>query len=340
MNLFGKSLDNDVAIIAEIGVNHEGDARVAQRLLELAAESGADAVKFQSYTPERYASASDPARLQRVRGFALDEAAHRDLAATAQRLGVAFLSTPLSEDWVPLLAELGDAIKIASGDLTFAPTIRAAARTDKPIILSTGLGKPTEIETALSWVREESGKSDISDKVVLLHCVAAYPVPIEEASILSIPYLAGRFGLTVGYSNHVVGPEACWAAIAHGAKIVEVHFTDQKTGRTFRDHELSFEPDDLRALVDVAPRIRQSLGTPGKDRQKSELPLLDAIRKGVVAARNLEAGTVLTASDLMFARPAGALPASEIDKIIGLKIREDIPVGTSIGRDGRAVRPA
>src|SRR5262245_53736331 len=140
MNLFGCDLNKTVAVIAEIGVNHEGDVDVAARLVEAAARAGAHAVKFQSYTPERFISGADPERFARVTRFGLNEAAHRRLARISSDNGIAFFSSAITEDWVPLIAELGAAIKIASGDLTFEPVISAAAATGKPVILSTGAG--------------------------------------------------------------------------------------------------------------------------------------------------------------------------------------------------------
>ena len=336
MKLFGQNLDSDVAIVAEIGVNHEGDIDAALNLLRLAADAGADAVKFQSYTPERYASASDQARLRRVTQFALDKAAHRLLAEEARAQNVAFFSTPLTEDWVPYLAEIGEAIKIASGDLTFEPVIRAAARTGKPVILSTGLGSVDEIDEAVGWLREEIGDEEMSERVVVMHCVSAYPTPVEEANVRSIPFLSRRYGLPTGYSNHVIGSEACLAAVALGAVVLEVHFTDRKTGREFRDHKMSFEPADLAALVDMVPAVRASLGQDGKPIQPSEVNNLRAVRKGVVAARDIAAGVVLARDDLMFARPATEFPAADIDRLVGRTIGEAVRRGELIRRDALA----
>ena len=330
MNLFGRNLGDDVAFVAEVGVNHEGDAEAASKLLRLAAEAGADAVKFQSYTPERYASASQPERLERMRRFVLDEAAHRRLAAEAAELGVHLFSTPLSEDMVPLLDELFPAIKIASGDLTFEPVIRAAARTGKPLLISTGAGTLDEIAEAVRWVKEEIGDAELSDRLVLMQCTSAYPTPIEEANVRVAPLLAKRFGVPVGYSNHVIGPEACLAAIALGASVIEVHFTDRKTGRDFRDHALSFEPEDLRRLIAMGRKLRASLGSGEKVLQASEAPLRDAIRKGVVAARDLPAGKRLARDDLMLARPETHFPAAEVDRLPGRTLAKAVGAGELI----------
>lgn len=317
MQLFGRNLDREIAIVAEIGVNHEGDVENASRLLRLAAEAGAHAVKFQTFTPDRYASASDPARLKRVTGFCLDRDAHLRLAREAKALGVAMFSTAVSDDVVPFLAEQFPAIKIASGDLDFEPVIRAAARTGKPMILSTGLGTLAETLRAVDWVRAEMGSEALRDRLVLMQCVSAYPAPIEEASVAAMRQLADSTGLRIGYSNHVIGPEACYAAAALGACILEVHFTDKKTGREFRDHALSFEPADLVSLIATVSCIRAALGDGAKRRMPSELGNLQAVRKGVVAARTLAAGTVLTRDDLMFARPQTQFAASEIDTLVG-----------------------
>ena len=330
MNLFGKNLHKEVAVIAEIGVNHEGDPEVASSLLALAADAGADAVKFQSFTPERYASASDAERLKRVTGLALDEATHRRLAKEAKEKNIVFFSTPVTEDWVPLIAELSPAIKIASGDLTFEPVIRASAATGRIIILSTGLGTLEEIDQAVEWIRDEIGSASLIDRLVLMHCVSAYPAPIDEANILSVPFLKERYGLVTGYSNHVIGVDACIAAVALGAQVIEVHFTDCKTGRDFRDHELSMEADDLKVLLNRIANTRASLGSFGKERQPCELANLNAVRKGVVAAQDMEAGVVLAESNLMYARPAIHFPAKALSDLIGRTLTTPLRRGESV----------
>lgn len=332
MHLFGKNLDTDVVVIAEIGVNHEGDPAVASKLVQLAHEAGADAVKFQTYTPERFVGTNDPARLERVRGFALSDQMLQELASEANNLGIAMFSAAISEDKIPLLAKLFPVIKIASGDLDFEPAIRGAAATGLPTIISTGLGTLEEIDQAIEWFKDETGLKDIRERLHLMHCVTAYPTPIEDANVLAVPFLAKHTGLTVGYSNHVIGLEACYAAIANGASSIEVHFTDCKTGREFRDHELSCDPDDLATLVKAAPRIKKSLGHPNKVRQTAELPLLQAVRKGVVTARDLRAGHVLSRDDLMFARPATEFPSGEVGALVGKRISVNYKMGETLRR--------
>ena len=303
---------------------------VAARLIDLAVESGVDAVKLQTYTPERYASASDPERLKRVSRFCLDEKAFRGLVIHAHRRGIPLFSTALTEDVVPLLAELCPAIKIASGDLTFEPAIRAAVATKKPVIISTGNSTVDEIDRAIAWCRDEIGDARLEDRVVLLHCVSAYPAPIEQANVLSVPYLMNRYCLPTGYSNHVVEPEAVLAATALGAQVIEVHVTDKKAGREFRDHAMSFEPAELKALVQSVQRVRASLGLMAKHVQDCERPLRDAIRKGLVAARKMKKGTTLTKSDVMFARPATQIPAIQLPEVVGKMLIRDLDRGELI----------
>ena len=333
MMFLNKNLYDEILIVAEIGVNHEGDADKALALVQLAADAGADAVKFQTYTPERFVSSTDPERLERVRRFSLDEATHRRLAERAGELGIAFLSTPVTEDVVPLLNSLCPAFKIASGDIDFEPVIRASAATGKPLILSTGLATLDEIDRAVQWIRDETGLADLRDRLVLMHCVSAYPTPMEQANVRSVPFLAERYGLHVGYSNHTIGDEACLAAVALGACAVEVHFTDCKEGRTFRDHTLSLDPDDLAVFVGKARRLRSSLGNYGKTIQECEIGGREALRKGVVAACDIEAGTVIAPEHLMFARPATEFWSDESGLLLGKVLRKSLKSGEPIPKD-------
>jgi N-acetylneuraminate synthase/N,N'-diacetyllegionaminate synthase len=336
MKIFDKDLENDPVIVAEIGVNHEGCLKKACALVESAASAGADAVKFQTYTPSRYASSTDPDRLSRVTKFSLEISEFKVLADLARSLNIGFFSTPITEDVVSDLNEFIDVFKIASGDLTFEPVIRAVARTEKPFLLSTGLGTLPEIDQAVSWVSEEIGQAKLRDRLVIMHCVVAYPTPIDEANVRSVPFLADRYNVFAGFSSHVIGIEPSLAAIANGASVIEVHFTDDKYGREFRDHELSLDESDLRRLVKAAPIIKASLGNPGKQRHPSELPLLELARKGVVASKNLKAGVVLVDEDLMFARPATEFPACDVEKVIGRRLLVDLKRGELIPRSGLA----
>jgi N,N'-diacetyllegionaminate synthase len=334
MRLFDVDLADRPALIAEIGVNHEGDVAVAERLVVLAAEAGADAVKFQSYTPERFIAAADAERLARVTTFGLDEAAHLRLKEVARQHGVAFCSSAISEDWIPFLAEHCAAIKIASGDIDFEPAIRAASATGAPVILSTGTADLGEVRRAVSWAVAEMGDAGAAERLAVLHCVSAYPTPLAQANLLAIPTLAKTFApITVGYSNHVMGPEAPIAAVALGARVVEVHFTDRKDGRAFRDHALSCDPNDLAYLARVLPDVARARGDGEKAPQDCEDGVGPAIRKGLTAARDLTAGEVLRREDVVFTRPATGIPSGDLNTVLGRSLREDVPRGHSLPRD-------
>ena len=333
MKMFGKDLSKETVVVAEIGVNHEGSLEKALELVGLAASVGVDAVKFQTYEPYRYASTSDSERFERVSRFALSDEDFGVLAKEAARLGIGFFSSPLDESSVPLVDSLSPVIKIASPDLTFEPTVRAAAATGKPLVISTGLGTQDEVDQTVQWVEEEIGDAPLDERVVLMQCVTAYPTPLDQANLLSIPFLRERYGVHAGYSDHTLGLNACRAAVALGATVIEKHFTDQKEGRTFRDHELSSEPEELKVLVEDVKAIRSALGTLGKQRAESELPNLDAVRKGVVAARDLEPGTSLSREDLMYARPATEFAASRIESLVGRELAKPVLRGNIISAD-------
>jgi sialic acid synthase SpsE len=331
MRLFGIDLETRPALIAEIGVNHEGDPEKAEALLHLAADAGADAVKFQSYTAARFIAAQDAERRARVAGFALDEAAHLRLKEAAAARGVAFFSSAISEDWVPFLAEHGAAIKIASGDIDFEPVIRAAAASGRPVLISTGTADLNEVRRAVAWAEEEIGRDGLSDRLMVMHCVSAYPTPLEEANLTAIPALAEALApVPVGYSNHVIGPEAPIAAVALGARAVEVHFTDCKEGRTFRDHALSCDPDDLAYLSRLLPQVAAGRGDGVKRAQACEAGSAAAIRKGLIAARDLPAGHRLTEADLAFARPATGFPAGARASVVGRRLARAVADGHSL----------
>lgn len=324
MKIFGRDTDHEIAVIAEIGVNHEGNVEAAAALVRAAAAAGADAVKFQSYTPHRFISPADAERFARVTRFGLDEAAHRHLADVARQAGIVFFSAAISEDWVDLIAELSPVIKIASGDLSFEKVIRSAAATGRQVIVSTGCGSVEDVDQAVSWVKDEIGPAALKDRLALLHCISVYPAPVEQTNLRSIPFMAERYGLTTGWSNHVIGPDACLAAVALGAKIVEVHVTDRREGRTFRDHELSFEPNELADLVVRLRQVASALGRAGKFVAPVEEAMRPAIRKGLVAARDLPAGTIIQDADVIFARPNGAFGAAGLSQIIGRRLNTSV----------------
>ncbi len=325
-------MQEEIPIIVEIGVNHEGCLNTALKMMDLASKAGASIIKFQSYTSSRYASADNIERLKRVEKFALNLNDFEKLKKEADNLGLQMLSTPLTEDWVEKLSPLCPAFKIASGDITFKPVIEKAAQTDKELIISTGAATIEEIDQVVSWVEDIIGENKLKERLTLMHCVSAYPTPIDQANVRSIPFLKERYGLRVGYSNHVKGLSACLAAIALGADVVEVHFTDQKEDREFRDHALSFDQNDLKQFIMMANEVKRSLGVYGKEPQLCETESIPLIRKGLIAANDLKKGQILTEENIMFARPATDFSSNELNTIIGKPLKEDVSQGCLIRR--------
>ena len=324
---------SEFKIIAEIGCNHEGNLEKAIELTHLAADAGADIVKFQSFTPERFTAADNKDRLEQITKFALTKENYLILKNIIDQRNLLFMSTPVTEDWVEFLYPLCYAIKIASGDITFEPVIRKSASTGQHVILSTGASTLDEIDKAISWIQAEIGNEKIHDRLTLMHCVSSYPTPLEEANVLSIPFLRERYGVNVGYSNHVIGMSACLSAVALGATLLEVHFTDNKIGRSFRDHALSFDYNDLKNFVRLSKEMRKSLGQYDKQVQPCESKNIPLIRKGIVAAKDIKVGDILTKENLMFSRPASEFCSGDLYQLLGKRANRDIMRGYLIFKD-------
>lgn len=316
-------------VIAEIGANHEGDREAARLLIREAARAGADAVKFQTYKAEKIVARTETARFAHFQRLALPDQAFVDLAADAQAEGVIFLSTPFDLEAVDLLDPLVPAFKIASGDMTFGPLLERIARTGKPILLSTGMATVDEIQEALNIIQRAANipRDRLGERVVLLHCVSSYPTPPEDANLLAIPELRKRFGVPVGYSDHTLGFVACLAAVALGACVIEKHFTLQKEGRTFRDHQLSADPEDLAMLTASIRSLAQMLGSGDRTAAGSDAGNKAAMRRSLAARIDIKAGTVITAEHLTCLRPGTGVPPSALDDAIGQIAAEDIATG-------------
>lgn len=321
---------NKFQTILEIGVNHEGNVQSAIEIMKKGANVGGKIFKFQSYTPTRYISSSDSERLERVKKFSLSLEDFKKIKLEADKLNVSFISTPLTEDWVKPLSNICPAIKIASGDLTFKPVLKLAAMTSKPIILSTGGSTVFEIDEAINYLSSFIGKEELKSKLCLMHCISSYPTPLEQANLNSIPFLKERYNLKVGYSNHVIGIDACLTAIAVGADFVEVHFTDNKFDRSFHDHALSFDEDDLKNYFLKSKNVLDSLGIYDKVPQECEKKNLPSLRKGIVAAKLIKKNEILNKESLTFARPATNFSSNDIQKLIGKKVKSDIQQGEII----------
>lgn len=307
MKIGNRDLDRDVFVVAEVGNNHEGNYALAEELVRLAAQAGADAVKFQTIVPEKLVSPAEVERVRQLRRFQLTYDQFERLAGVAARHGVLFLSTPFDLDSARFLAPLMPAFKIASGDNDFFPLLEVVARTGKPVILSTGLMGLEEARRSKAFLEDVWRGEGVRGELALLHCVVSYPTPPDQANLLAIRELQA-LGVTAGYSDHTIGIEAAVLSVALGARIVEKHFTIAKDHSDFRDHQLSADPVELAELVRRVRAVDGLLGDGCKRLQPAELAAAPRVRRSIVAARDLAAGTVLGPDDLSWVRPAGGLP--------------------------------
>jgi len=328
------TLDTDqrVLVVAEIGNNHEGHAPTAIEMVRRAADCGVDAVKVQVFRTEHYISRRDQARFARLKSFELSIEQFTQLADEARRCGLLFIATPFDLHSALALEAEVDAYKIASGDVTFFPLLRAVARTGMPVLMSSGASTIDEIRTALEVVRSERSDGGVDAGLAVLHCVSSYPTPPDEANLGAIAALGRSLHVTPGYSDHVIGNEAASCAVAAGARIVEKHFTLDKHRSDFRDHQLSADPHDLRDLVDRIRRVEAMIGSGEKRVQPSEAANRDAIRRSVVITTNQSAGHRLTADDITWTRPGGGLAPGDESALFGRRLVRDLREGERLMR--------
>jgi len=312
-------------IIAEIGVNHNGDVKLAKRLIDKAVAAGADAVKFQTFRADALTTKTAPkakyqqkttggkeTQNQMLKKLELSAAAFKKLADYAKKKNIMFLSSPFDIESVDILEKIGiPAYKIASGEITNLPLLKYVARQEKQIILSTGMATLKEIETALKTIRKE-GVNDI----ILLQCVTSYPARPEDINLRAIKTLRKRFKLPVGFSDHSVGTAIPAAAAALGACLVEKHFTLSKD-LVGPDHKASLEPDELKAMVRNIREVERALGNGAKAPTKGEEEVKKIARKSIVARVDIPKGAAITEALLACKRPGHGLAPSHFERLIG-----------------------
>jgi sialic acid synthase SpsE len=317
-----------ILVIAEIGNNHEGDFATAERMIGEAAACGVDAVKFQTIDPAKLVQIADTARRAQLARYAFSRTQFEHLKDRADREGVMFLSTPFDVECLDWLAPLVPAIKIASSDNTFTPLLERAAAAGKPLLVSTGLATAATIDSLLATLSAAWARSGLAPPgLALLHCVVSYPTPDAEAGLAAIPLLADYPGVTPGYSDHTLGIEAAVLAVAAGARVIEKHFTLDKSRTSFRDHALSADPADLRQLV---VRIRHAtllLGTARLGDRECERASATAVRRSLAARRDLAAGHILAAEDLSWLRPGTGIAVGDEPRVIGRTLRSAVVAG-------------
>ncbi len=332
---------NKTYIIAEAGVNHNGSIEMAKQLIDVAAEARADAVKFQTFKAEKIATLKAPkaeyqtnttdsseSQFEMIKKLELNIPGHKKLIEYCQMREIQFLSTPFDLESVTLLADTFDLpqLKIPSGEITNAPLLLKAARTNKPIILSTGMSTIGEIEMALGVLAfgytqpalkptltgfqeayySESGQNALKEKVVLLHCTTEYPAPFIDVNLYAMDTLHSTFNLPVGYSDHTPGIAIPIAAVAKGATVIEKHFTLDRN-LPGPDHKASLEPDELKEMVKSIRQVEKALGSPLKRPAKSELKNRLVARKSLIAIQDIRKGELFTESNLEAKRPGNGI---------------------------------
>jgi len=328
-------------IIAEAGVNHNGSLELAKKMIDVAVEAGADAVKFQTFKAEkvvsRYApkaeyqkktNTTDESQLEMLKKLELDEGAHEELLAYCRFMNIQFLSTPFDLESIDLLNKLGlEIFKIPSGEITNLPYLQKIGTLKKEIILSTGMANLGEIENALDVLT--SAGTELKD-ITILHCNTEYPTPMNDANLKAMQTIKSAFpGIHVGYSDHTEGIEVPIAAVAMCATIIEKHFTLDKNMEG-PDHKASLEPDELKAMVQAIRNIEKALGSGIKKPTLSELENKPIARKSIVAARDINKGELYTEENLTVKRPGTGISPMRWNEVIGQSVSKNYKQGDLI----------
>lgn len=316
-----------VTIIAEAGVNHNGDINLARQLIDAAAIAGVDIVKFQTFTADRLvtknavkaeyqiaANGSEESQYRMLKRLELDAKMHKDLFEHAKKRGIEFLSTAFDEDSVDFLAQIGlRRFKVPSGEINHLAYLRRIAAVAEEIIISTGMATLSEIGAAIS-VFEAAGID--RRHITLLHCTTDYPANIDEANISAMRTMAQEFGTKVGYSDHTQGIEIATAAVALGASVVEKHFTLDRA-LPGPDHKASLDVDQLREMVVAIRNVTDSFGDGIKRPTSQELRNIPIVRKSLVAKFPIRAGEILSAANIVAKRPGTGISPMRLDEVIG-----------------------
>jgi len=314
-------------IIAEAGVNHNGDLELAKQLIDVAADAGADVVKFQTFNADRQATGfakkagyqtqttgSEESQRDMLRRLELTSEMHKELIEHCAARNVGFLSTSFDVESVDLLASLGqDRFKIPSGEITNLPYLRHIGGLAKPVILSSGMATLGEIEAAIDAL-EQAGTSRTA--ITVLHCTTEYPAPMAEVNLRAMKSIGAALGVAVGYSDHTPGIEVAIAAVALGASIIEKHFTLNQD-LPGPDHKASLEPDELKVMIAAIRNIEIALGDGIKRPTLSEARNKPLVRKSLVASQSIRSGEAFSARNITTKRPGTGICPMRWDEVIG-----------------------
>jgi N,N'-diacetyllegionaminate synthase len=323
-----------VFIIAEAGVNHNGDIVIAKKLVDAAKEAGADAIKFQTFKAEnmvsKYAQKAeyqkgttrdDESQLEMIKKLELDLKSHKELIQYCKKKQILFLSSPFDLESIDLLNKLGlKIIKIPSGEITNLPYLRKLGTMEKRLILSTGMADLGEIEDALD-VLTKSGTP--LESITVLHCNTEYPTPFEDVNLRAMLTIRNAFpGISVGYSDHTLGIEAAIAAVALGATVIEKHFTLDRN-LPGPDHKASLEPGELKTMISGIRNIEKALGNGIKRPSPSEVKNKPIARKSLVATQPIKTGELFSAENITAKRPGVGISPMRWDEVLGQAAQKD-----------------
>jgi len=325
-------MKKSVYIIAEAGVNHNGDIKLAKKLIDVAANSGVDAVKFQTWKTELIVTkkaeqaeyqientGKTESQFDMLKRLELNYNEFRELKNYCDTKNIIFLSTADEFESADFLCELQDIFKIGSGELTNLPYLRYIGKLGKKVILSTGMADMGEIEDALDILVQAGTKKE---DITILHANTMYPTPMEDVNLNAMLTIGKAFDVAYGYSDHTLGIEVDIAAVAMGASCIEKHFTLDKTMEG-PDHKASLEPDELKAMVKAIRNIEVALGSKVKKPSKSETPNIAVARKSIVAKKAIKKGKILSEDDLTIKRPGNGINPMRWDEMIGITALKD-----------------
>ena len=315
-------------VIAEAGINHNGNLEIAKHMIEQASTTGIDAIKFQTLLPdELFSNESNPDLFALVKQWSLSKQDHIVLKKYAEKRNLDFISTPIGKKTSNILHEIRcKAIKLASADLTNFELIKHISTFKIPIIISTGMSTMSEIFSAVKFLSSQNSN------FCLLHCTAAYPTPIDEANLVNISYFQKIFSVPIGYSDHTLGNDACCTAVSLGATIIEKHFTLDKN-MDGPDQKLSADVTDFKNLVTRIRQIEQMMGKRRIKPTKSEKKYRQAMRRSLVFSKDLKKGTILKKNYFKYLRPGNGVPLNNLDLIVGSKINQNVKKGSFLRRD-------
>ncbi|WED41921.1 N-acetylneuraminate synthase [Legionella cardiaca] len=331
-------------IIAEAGVNHNGDIHLAKELIHAAKETGANAVKFQTFKADHLVNkTAEQAQYQKknslhssqydmLKALEISEDDHHLLAELADSLGIEFMSTGFDEASINFLVSLGvRRLKVPSGEITNLPFLEHLAKTNLPLIMSTGMSDLLEVREAIDTVRPFYGDK-LKENLVLLHCTSNYPAAYSDVNLMAMQTLADEFGLPVGYSDHTLGMLVPTLAIAMGAKVLEKHFTLDNS-LPGPDHAASMLPKAFQEMVTTIRDAEIALGDGVKQPTQSELPIRDLVRRSVTLRHELPQGTRLTKNDLILLRPGTGIKPARLHEVIGRRLTVSLNAGSTLQWD-------